>query len=468
MGRILGWIFIILIVFLLIGAGGIIFFISRFNPNDYRPLIESKLSENLQLKVEIGRLSTNWYQGLAVKANEIKISSRKGAVPFLSIDSFFLQFNPFSLLSGKLVFSDFRLVGPKVLLIRSRDGLTNWEKTAPKVVKPAAKPKNYFEKIAAGLVILFSKAIIQDGSFHFRDESQAPSFEIPIEGIQAQIQLSGTNIRTKGEGRWLDPAQSDFHWEGVWQSREQEADFNLSFRGKQFSTQGKVAPFQKPVRFQGVGDLNGLVLDQGPLTGRVDGHVEFEGSGQNEEEIKKSILAKGKVEIHDGVFHDVNLIRSLFARITIIPGLNEVITSVLPPRFQPLFNEPDTHFESLQTEFNAQGNQVALEPFLLKGDDYLIDAQGNLGLEGNFDLHCQLILMEELSDFLIHRLKELSYLKNSQERIVIPFVLRGTWPRIFPEPDLVYLGERLVVDQGTKLLQKGLEILSERGKQEGQ
>ncbi len=463
MGKWIVGILIALVVVFLIGGAALFFFLRQLEPNDFRPQLEEKLSEALGMEIKVAKLSLEWSGGLGFKAEGIEIRNTPEARPFVTSDWLFLRFNPLYLLKGKLIAYEFKLHSPSVFLLKKASG-TNWEKKMKTPVKKsAAKPPAWIQRWTGGFALLFSMVELEQGTFVYRDETQTPVLELGVRDIEAQIEqeLVGGIIRTRGTGRFFHPSKPDLNWIAVWKSFEQEVDLEVELKGEgQFK--GTVLPFQKPPRFKGGLQLENFDVGRLPVAakGFISGDVFLEGAGAGEEEIKKSLSGKGNVHVRDGAIRDVNLVRSVLARATVIPGLSEVLAEAMPPSFQTVLNSPDTHFDFVQVDFEMQGAQLVLPSLILKDSNFQIQASGTAGLEGQMDLKAQLILLDEFSEFLIHRVKELSYLENEQERIVIPFVYRGQWPRAYPQPDLAYLAQHLIVDQGARLLEKGLQALS--------
>jgi len=76
-------------------------------------------------------------------------------------------------------------------------------------------------------------------------------------------------------------------------------------------------------------------------------------------------------------------------------------------------------------------------------------------------MRSKLVLYEELSAFLIKKVKELESLQNASGRLVIPFVYRGNLPGAKVYPDLNYVASSLIQGRGEELLAKGIDKLTE-------
>ena len=462
-------VFFVILALLVAGGTAFVIFVRQFNPNDYRPSLEARLSESLGMDVKLGRLSMEWKFGLGLQADKVELRNRAGAVPIVAADRLFFRFNPFLLLRGQLIASEVTLSAPVVLLIRNSNGSngSNWEKVTepPKKKEASVKMPGWVGRWFGGFTILFSKVQVERGTLLYRDETQSAPVELAVRDLKGEFGQEWVRgaIRGRGEGRFLHPSEPDLFWNATWQEAEQELDFELKLKGEGVF-KGKALPFQKPLRFKGGLQLENFEMGRLPfaLSGLVSGNVALEGAGQTEEEIKKSLSGDGNVHIRDGRIRNFNVVQSVLSRATVIPGLSEALVGAMPPSFRSVVASRDTHFDLIQTDFELKGSQSTIHSLVLKDANYQVQAEGVIGLDGQADLRAQLVLLDEFSQFLVKKVKELVYLQNEQGLIVIPFVYRGRWPRATPQPDLAYLAERLVVDQGARLLQRGLEALSQR------
>lgn len=406
-----------LIVFSILGFLGLaavfIFFLIRLDPDHYRSYLESQLSRALHLKVELGNLSRSWNRGLGLRVNGLELREDRDETPLFRADSLVLWLDPFSLAGGHLVY----------------------------------------------------KARMEGGDFHYRGGTRHVPIDLELKGIRAQVrqEIPGGKIEGGGEARVLSDLTSDLTWRGTVDPKSHEVDFEVRFQKDQAILKGEARPLQKPLRFQTNLELQELDLATvgGPLGGVASGNVEVAGVGRSGIEIRKSLQGKGELEIRNGVFRNFNVLNAVLRRITVVPALGEALVVSVPANFQPLLNRQDTPFELLQSRFVIQEDQLAFREFLLKDRQYLIEAEGTFGFQGEVNFRAKLILMEEMSQFLVGRVKELAPLRNVKGRLVIPFVYRGTWPGARPRPDLNYLAEKLLVEQGRQLMERGLEALSQ-------
>ena len=441
MFKFLRWIFLLLLILILIGGGVLAYFWLTFDPNRYRPYLETKLSELVGMKIRLENLSLGWENGLAFKVDGIQIRKSEADVPCLTADTFLLRLDPFSLLRMQIGLSELKLVRPQVLLVRKRRGQENW--TVPEIDSAPNKSKPV---PPGGLALLLSSAKLEDGHLHYRDETQTPALEIELADIEARVerQITGTIDLQAEAGKGM----LKFEW--------------------------KVSSLLSTPYFQGKFTVNQLDLDRltapsepagegrGYLGGMVSGNFDFQGSGKETEVILESLDGKGNLEVKQGVLRGVNLPRLVLQRITVLPGLESAVLNSVPEEFRDVFLARDTLFESIQTQVSIKQSRIHLESFLLRSEHYVIEGQGEMNLVGDLTLGARIAFLEKVSEYLVQRVHELSLLSNSKGQIVIPFTLRGRWPAIQVLPDVGDLARRALVSQGTRWLEEGLAALSKK------
>lgn len=459
---------IALLITFILGCVWAVHFLPKYlNSDEFLNLLESTLSEKVGYKADVEKTSISWDSGLGLKVYDLRLQRSSKFVPFLEAQSVFLRINPFDLFQKRLLFYEIVIQKPNLLFLVNVEG-RNWEATPGKTGREKAPN--------LGPSLFFSKIRLKEGHILYRNETKIRKEEYELNNIDARADqvFPGATISLSGDMIYLGPVKRDIHLKGQIEPKTGEVNLNLNFSDRQIILEGNAFPFQKPVRFQTIGKMDELDLNiysrlffpetQG-ITGKLYGNFELAGIGFEIQELKSSLSGKGGLEVQKGAFRNINLVSSILSRISVIPGVEELIMGKIPKSLEPVFKNKDTSFDLLQIQFSVQSGQVTVHNFLLKNNFYLVQLQGILGLDGNVNLNAKLVLFEQISDFLVARIKEFSFLMNDQSHVVIPFVYRGYGSSARPQPDLVNLTEKLVQEQGARLLQKGLDFFSkqERG-----
>ena len=412
------------------------FFLARLNPNDYRALIESSLSNSFGLDIRLGDLSFGWKDGFGIKVDGVEISESKEEIPFIHVETFLIRLDPPNLFRLRLVLCELRLVRPSFLVIKHKGGAYNI---------PMGLPKSTSRK--RGLAVLLSRITVEDGSFHFLDGDRPLPVDVKFANIDGRIEQSVPG-HLHFELRYPNPGNV-FHFTGDASLLRASPNFRAKVEMSRFDL-GLVSNL-----FRGVGK------GRGGLAGAATGSFEFTTSGVNSEELKNSIQGKGSFEIQDGAILNFNVVKSVLQRITVIPGLQELLLGGLPLPFQRVLQRNDTAFRWLRGDLTVTPRgQIEINSFALKHAHYSVEAKGKSDFQGALDIQARLLLHTEISTFLIERINELARLSDAGGQLIVPFVCRGNLssPRI--RPDLVSITQNVIVTQGSKLVEKGIETLS--------
>ena len=291
-------------------------------------------------------------------------------------------------------------------------------------------------EILAWKPVLYS--VMEDGRLHFRDETQSPPVEIQLGGIEARAEQVGVG-KVKVDIRLRD-GTLDFTGEG--------------------------ALLGGPPRVRGKLTVNGINLERivrERVSGIVRGSADFEGAGQSKETFLKSLKAEGSFEIEDGVLRGVNVVQNLIARVPATPAMQSLLVGTLPPSVSKVLRGQDTFFEYARAQARVESGRIFLEPSSVKGQDYGLQAGGEIDLSGALAMSGRLTIQGALSQFLLARAPGLAVLVRGEGVIEVPFLVRGEWPsRVRFYPDLPSLARDVVKTRGTELLEMGLEALSKR------
>lgn len=455
----IGLMVFLLLVCTVLGAA-LLFFLKRFNPNDYREVLQSRLSEAFQCQVKLGELSVAWQDGLGIRMDGITLQKREREIPFLEVKSILVQVNPFNLFRQGLILCELRLIRPSVIWV-NRGGGSNWSLPSKESV-PKSPPLPWIGKIA----VLLTEAKIEDGYCHYRDETQQPARDIGIDQISAELKqaLVADLIQFKGQGRLDGNPQDVVQWKGEYHPAAKKSGFEVSFREGRVYLKGEALTEHRQTAVQGDFEIRDLDLESLPLNGiqerpliagLANGHFSFSAAGSTAEEIRNSLKGAGGFKIRNGAFLNLNLVDAVLQRITPLPALNALLVEVLPPEspFQSALRNPHTPFETLEGEAQIENQGISIRPLRLRSQHFSLQAEGMASFQGDLDFSAQLVLEEELAAYLMERVNELALLSNAEKQIAIPFLYRGRWPEARPRPDLAYLGGKLIASQGRRLME---------------
>lgn len=289
-----------------------------------------------------------------------------------------------------------------------------------------------------------------------------------IGSAEAQIRVSGGRMQL---ARMAAPLK-ELEFEAV--ARGGEFALN-TLSGKvgegSFSARGNVKglPSQPAGVLQGKAEnlaVEELLAPVGPnepaLRGRFSCSfgVDFQGKGWPE--ISRSVAGDGRIRLDNGVLSNMNLLREVFDRLTLIPGLTATLLARLPDSYRQKLNARDTRFEPVELSVAAKGGILSFQDVRLATDSFTLTGSGRLDLAGALHFPAVIQVEPDLSEAFFRSVEELRFLSDAQGRMEIPVLVQGQLPRVSAAPDLSYVAARLAASKGQELLGELLEKVFEK------
>ena len=319
-----------------------------------------------------------------------------------------------------------------------------------------------------------------------RPEQESPFIEVrnvllglrPVSGalLRPQIRLAGEALQFNFPTGAHPTQVLAFHFTDFRASFElpvpNSLNFNLELQEKAIRLTGNVVFGPGTPQFAlnfNLGDLDLETLavafasrgqGRGEVAGRASGSIELKGLGVSGPQISHTLLGKGSLEIRRGALKNYNVVKGLLSQITMIPGLIGFIQEAPLGPFQDILSSPDTSFDRADLEFKIEQGQIFIAPLSLVHKHYTFSTSGQADFEARVNFKGRLVLLEPMSQYLIHRVNEIQLLMNRRGEIEIPFIYRGALSNARPLPDLGSLAGRVIMTQGSQMMQRGLETLS--------
>jgi hypothetical protein len=231
--------------------------------------------------------------------------------------------------------------------------------------------------------------------------------------------------------------------------------FSANLAGGTFSGSGTVTNWlagRPQVTFQLRADQ--LALDQ--LVERKDPNepyfqgilsAAFQGSAQANdwEGIPQGFSGHGKINVTEGVLMNLNVLREVFNKISVIPGLVEKLQSRLPESYQEKLNAKDTRFEPIELPLVVRDQFLYLQDFRVASEGFQILGSGRLSFDGTPEGITLLLADPDLSAAFIRSIHELQYLTTPRGELQIPLVISGRIPEVRILPDVPRIASLLAV-----------------------
>ena len=212
--RILKIMFFSLLGLILVGISVLAVFIATFDISHYKPRITRELSSRLSREVQIEQLRLDFTadKGLAIAVKGLSINDDPSFSrdKLLTVDLIYLSTDILALISRqKIVISKVEISGPRVHLVRTKEGRLNvqalFEKTdsasgisgkttAGSFSVDRPNPAPISKKGKKSVIVIPEMSVetvrVENGSLTFVDDSFTPTFTVPLK----QIDFQATNL----------------------------------------------------------------------------------------------------------------------------------------------------------------------------------------------------------------------------------------------------------------------------------
>jgi hypothetical protein len=165
-----------------------------------------------------------------------------------------------------------------------------------------------------------------------------------------------------------------------------------------------------------------------------------------------SLTGQGRVSLQDPVLVNLNVLREVFRKLSMLPGLMQRLQSRLPPEYQQKLEAADTVFESFDTGLRLEGGAIHFNRVPLRSDTFSLESSGLIAWQGGVNIRSMLSIDPALSAALISSVNELQHLTTAQGVMELPLVIEGQAPRVAVLPDVGYVASRLIVTKVQDLL----------------
>jgi hypothetical protein len=199
------------------------------------------------------------------------------------------------------------------------------------------------------------------------------------------------------------------------------------------------------------------------LKGRLSTILEGSAATLNPSQLTRALEGRGTVKLAEPMVANLNILREVFQRFEMLPGLVERLQARLPPEYQAKLSANDTVLSPLDISFEVGGGALQFGDLRVGTDDFQLAGAGRVGFDGTTMIRSTLRIEPVLSAALIRSVAELRGLTNRDGEMEIPLTIQGQAPQVAVLPDMNYLASKILVTKATDLLG---ELLRKGGDQE--
>ncbi len=438
--------FLIVLIIVGLAAVGLAIFIATFDADRYRPQLVTQLERALGKPVALERLSLGWRNGIALRLQGLRIAQDETGrgEPLLEAEdaSAVVQLGP--LLKKEFQISSVAITRPTVHVARDAQGRINLLGLAA-VASPAAAsgaPRESHQPPAFQI----DSFRIQDGRIHWSDAQSQPPRELWLNAL-------GVTVSNIAPGKPMD-----VEIRGALASER----VNFRLRGQvnlpHDDHPGSVEQLRVNLDQLAIESvLPPLLPNQPSVRGLLSAEVEGAVPTLDSTQLTRRLLMSGTIRLAEARVVNLNILRTVFEKIAIIPGLVEKLQAELPPTYQEKLAASDTALSPIEASIRVSDGVVRFEELQISTDTLRLQGSGTVGLDGVVQIRSLLGIEPTLSAAMVKSVNELGALANAEGELEMPALIQGRAPHVSVLPDTQYLASKIVVNKAMDFLGTLLE-----------
>ena len=429
-----------LLIVLALVIAGLAVFIATFDADRYRPLVVGKMEEALGRPVRLSRISLGWGQGLALRLDGLAIYDSPAATgePAVQVESASAVVRPAPLLRRELQVGAIVLTHPRIAASRDAQGRINLLGLAA-AGAPAAAPHQQ----PAGSPVTFSidSFRIVDGVARWTDAMAHPPADIRLN----RVNLTVTDIAA---GKPMDVRLTGA-LAGDTPNLELRGRFVPPMAGRPGSLdQVRVSLTRVALEALTPAAQAGEPQLYGNMSLTLEGGI----GSLAPEALLKTLSAAGRLSLDQGGVRNLNLLRAVFERFAMLPGLVDILIARLTEGYREALTEPDTELKPLSVRVEAAQGVLRLPELAAGTDRFALTGSGTVGFDGAVQMQTLLRVEPAFTALLIKSVSELQALANPSGELELPVAVQGKVPNVRPAPDMQYVTSRLIARTAADLL----------------
>ena len=434
-------------VLIVLAAAALAIFIATFDADRFRPLLISRLSDALGRPVDIRHLALGWRGGVAIQAQGVTIGRAESmpSEPLLRVDSVDAVIRLPPLLHGRVEIASVVVVRPDIRLERDPQGRLELPvpPSASEQIGGLAPSGATVDVRGAPVSVSFQLDAlrVQQGRMRWIDHAADPPTDLTLASIDAVVRHLSLEEPVDLEARAALGAEAP----------------NLSIHARVMLPapsrpgsidQLKLSIDKLPLERVGLPAGRGEPQLQGMVSGVWEGRL----GTLDPDGIARSASGTGRLQVADPVLKNLNVLRTIFEKFSIIPGLIQTLESRLPPDYQAKFEAADTTFAPIDLSVQLDQGWLQFDDLRVASDAFQLTGAGRIGLDGALDIRSRLRIDRPLSEALIRSVEELRALAAPSGELELPVAIAGRTSRVALLPDLNEIGSKLVVTTAVSAL----------------
>jgi AsmA protein len=284
-----------------------------------------------------------------------------------------------------------------------------------------------------GLKTLEGGVVLNNGSLQFKELASA------VENIEASAKITEKNIV-------LDKASAGIN-EGLITASGSLEDYqalqkySASVDIKDLELQGLLSQDKSPVKVEGI----------------ASGKIKIKGSGFSPDALKTSLSGNAEISVVKARLKDLNILRTVLDKISLLPGLAQRIEAGLPEKYKQKLIQKDTVLSDIKLPLVIESGKLLIKDLSIGADEFLFKGSAQADLSGTYSLEGSFMIPQDLSASMVSQVSELQYLLDENKQIFIPLKISGKTAEIRFNLDSQYIAQKLVQNQLKQQIFKALD-----------
>jgi len=202
-------------------------------------------------------------------------------------------------------------------------------------------------------------------------------------------------------------------------------------------------------------DLSDIINQEGMpvnLSGGAAIQLNLKGMGFSPSNINSNLSGQAEISLFKPTLKDVNVLRTVLDKISVIPGLSQDVEANLPERFKEKMTQKDTVFSDVRLPVTVADGRMSLMDAVIQADEFTFKGNGEVGFDGAFAVEGEFLIPRDLSEAMLAAADELQFLLNRDNQIYIPLRVAGDGNALAFYVDAAYMAHRIVMEQGKRQL----------------
>jgi len=286
---------------------------------------------------------------------------------------------------------------------------------------------------AKGLTVFAGDVFLSNGFLQFKEMAS------PIK--DAKMHLNFTSNKIIMDKTSLFIGQGVINATGIIDDYLVGQEYSLEADAKNLAIQGLIVQDKSPVKVEGL----------------ASGKMKLKGQGFSPQALKSTLSGEGDVSVTQAKLRNINVLRTVLDKISVIPVLAQKVEGGLPERFKQKLEDKDTALSDIKLPVILSNGQLVVNNAVIGADEFIFDGSGEVGFDTAYTVEGSFLIPQELSASMVAQVPELQYLLNTDNQIYIPLKISGRAGQPNFIVDSGYITKQLLINQAKQQLLKALD-----------